>query len=65
MPLRRSSRTRDYSSSARKTYNLTTKWWITKEDITENGMYGQHGILYNSTIWHAFAGTLFQLSAVR
>ena len=38
--------------------NLTTKWWITKENITENGMYGQHGILYNSTIWHAFAGTL-------
>ena len=38
--------------------NLTTKWWITKENITENGMYGQHGILYNSTIWHAFAGSL-------
>ena len=38
--------------------NLTTKWWITKENITENGMYGQHGILYNNTIWHAFAGTL-------
>ena len=35
--------------------NLTTKWWITKENITENGMYGQHGILYNSTIWHAVA----------
>ena len=36
--------------------NLTTKWWVTKENITENGMYGQKGILYNETIWHAFAG---------
>lgn len=39
--------------------NLTTKWWITKENITENGMYGQKGILYNETIWHAFAGTMW------
>ncbi|SEA29887.1 iron(III) transport system permease protein [Lachnospiraceae bacterium NK3A20] len=39
--------------------NLTTKWWITNENITENGMYGQQGILYNPTIWHAFRGTLF------
>ena len=39
--------------------NLTTKWWLTRENVTENGLYGQHGILYNSTIWHAFAGTLF------
>ena len=39
--------------------NLTTKWWLTSENVTENGLYGQHGILYNSTIWHAFAGTLF------
>lgn len=38
--------------------NLTDKWWITKENITENGMYGQQGILYNPTIWHAFKGTL-------
>ena len=38
--------------------NLTTKWWLTSENVTENGLYGQHGILYNSTIWHAFAGTL-------
>ena len=38
--------------------NLTAKWWITSENVTENGMYGQMGILYNSTIWHAFAGTL-------
>jgi iron(III) transport system permease protein len=38
--------------------NLTTKWWITNENITENGMYGQKGILYNETIWHAFKGTL-------
>ena len=39
--------------------NLTTKWWVTNENITENGMYGQKGILYNETIWHAFAGTMW------
>ena len=33
--------------------NLTTKWWVTNENITENGMYGQQGILYNDMIWHA------------
>ena len=38
--------------------HLTTKWWVTNENITENGMYGQPGILYNYTIWHAFFGTL-------
>ncbi len=38
--------------------NLTTKWWLTSENITENGLYGQMGILYNSTIWSAFKGTL-------
>ena len=38
--------------------NLTTKWWITAENITEHGMYGQMGILYNNTIRTAFFGTL-------
>ncbi len=38
--------------------NLTTKWWITAENVTENGMYGQTGMLYNKTIWHAYGGTL-------
>ncbi len=38
--------------------NLTTKWWITAENITENGMYGQMGILYNNTIRTAFLGTI-------
>lgn len=38
--------------------NLTTKWWTTSENITENGMYGQKGILYNQTIWSAFKGTI-------
>ena len=38
--------------------NLTAKWWLTSENITENGLYGQMGILYNSTIWSAFKGTL-------
>lgn len=40
------------------TKNLTLKWWITNENITENGMYGQKGILFNETIWKAFGGTL-------
>ncbi len=39
--------------------NLTTKWWLTSENITENGMYGQKGILYNSTIWNAYKGTIW------
>ncbi len=39
--------------------NLTTKWWTTSENITENGMYGQQGILYNGTIWNAFKGTIW------
>ena len=38
--------------------NLTTKWWVTRENITESGMYGQQGILFNSTIWHAYGGTI-------
>ena len=38
--------------------NLTTKWWLTSENVTENGMYGQFGILYNKTIWSAFKGTI-------
>ena len=38
--------------------NLTTKWWVTSENVTENGMYGQKGILYNTTIWTAFKGTM-------
>lgn len=37
---------------------LTTKWWLTKENVTENGLYGQFGILYNPLIWRAFWGTL-------
>ena len=40
------------------TSNLTTKWWLTSENVTENGMYGQKGILYNETIWRAFKGTI-------
>ena len=38
--------------------SLTTKWWLTSENITENGMYGNKGILYNQQIWNAFGGTL-------
>lgn len=39
--------------------NLTLKWWTTSENVSENGMYGQYGILHNSTIWNAFRGTFF------
>ena len=38
--------------------NVTLKWWNTSEGISENGMYGQRGILFNSTIWNAFQGTM-------
>lgn len=37
---------------------LTTKWWLVSENVTEHGMYGQMGILYNKTIWSAFKGTI-------
>ena len=40
------------------TNNLTTKWWVTSENVTENGMYGQKCILYKNTIWTAFKGTM-------
>ena len=40
------------------TSNLTTKWWLTSENVTEQGMYGQKGILYNAEIWKAFGGTM-------
>ena len=39
--------------------NLTTKWWTISENVTESGMYGQKGMLYNATIWRAFGGTLW------
>ena len=39
--------------------NLTTKWWLTSENVTEQGMDGQKGILYNAEIWKAFGGTLW------
>ncbi len=38
--------------------NLTTKWWTTSENLTESGMYGQKGMLYNETIWRGFGGTM-------
>ena len=43
--------------------NLTAKWWLTSENVTESGMYGQKGILYNQTIWRAFGGTLLTSAA--
>lgn len=47
------------------TSNLTAKWWVTSENVTENGMYGQKGILHNETIWHAFRGTIFGQRVLR
>lgn len=37
---------------------LTLKWWATSENITESGLYGQMGILYNRELWNAFVGTV-------
>ncbi|MBR0090408.1 MAG: iron ABC transporter permease [Lachnospiraceae bacterium] len=49
----------DYSFLySRSMSGLTTKWWLTSENVSESGMYGQHGILYNETIWKAFGGTI-------
>jgi len=49
----------DYSFLySRDISHLTTKWWMTSENITENGMYGQPGIFFNPTIWNAYKGTL-------
>lgn len=38
--------------------HLTSKWWLTSENVTENGMYGQKGMLFNETIWRGFGGTM-------
>ena len=38
--------------------HLTSKWWMTAENVSENGIYGQFGILYNADIWRAFGGTM-------
>ena len=48
----------DFSFVQNGLSSLTTKWWLTSENITENGMYGNKGILYNQQIWNAFGGTL-------
>ena len=39
--------------------NLTSKWWLTRDNIAERGMYGQQGILFNPTIRNALKGTIF------
>jgi iron(III) transport system permease protein len=43
--------------------NLTTKWWTAHGANMPKGMFGQNGILYNETIWHAFKGTLLVATA--
>lgn len=49
----------DYSFIyTRSLSNLTTKWWLTRDNGIDGSMYGQQGILYNKTIWHAFGGTM-------
>lgn len=40
------------------TSQLTTKWWTTHQNVTEMGMFGQKGILYNENIRTAFGGTV-------
>ncbi len=48
----------DYSFILQGSFeSLTTKWWI-HDGLTEAGLYGQAGILYNSTIWNGFKGTI-------
>lgn len=39
--------------------HMTTKWWMTAENVTESGMYGQKGMLFNETIWRSFGGSIF------
>ena len=36
---------------------LTTKWWL-HDGMSEVGLYGQSGIIYNEMIWNGFKGTL-------
>ena len=38
--------------------HLTDKWWLTADNVKENGIYGNFGILYNPDIWRAFGGTM-------
>ncbi|AGT43111.1 ABC transporter permease [Treponema pedis] len=38
--------------------HLTLKWWLHHSD-KDVGLYGQFGILYNSTFWASFKGTIF------
>ena len=38
--------------------NLTTKWWLNNDPKGEYGMYGQLGMLFNSTIWSSYKGTM-------
>lgn len=49
----------DYSFlKTRDPSNLTTKWWLNNDPKGEYGMYGQLGMLYNSTIWSSYKGTM-------
>ena len=49
----------DYSFLTKGNWgSLTLKWWISSENVSEKGMYGQYGILFNTTIWSAFKGTM-------
>jgi len=43
--------------------SLTLKWWTSHGANIPKGMYGQEGILFNQTIWHAFKGTLIVATA--
>ena len=37
--------------------NLTTKWWMHR-GTTDVGLYGQHGMLFNTGIWKSCRGTI-------
>ena len=49
----------DYSFLTKGNWSsLTLKWW-TSSSNTDSSLYGQFGMLYNSTIWNAYFGILF------
>lgn len=52
----------DYSFILQGSFeSLTTKWWV-HDGLTEAGLYGQAGMLYNTTIWNGFKGTIIVAS---
>ncbi len=49
----------DYSFLTKGNWSsLTLKWWTSSQN-TDSSLFGQRGILYNTTIWNAYFGILF------